>query len=302
MSKNIRNGSIFIIIAAILWALDGIIRRSLYSLSPLTIVFYEHLVGSIILTPFIFKKLIKENITASSFGWALLVSLLSGLLGTLWFTTALMRVNFIAFSVVYLLQKLQPIFATTSAAILLKEKINKKYFFWAATAIIAAYFVTFPGGRVSWQSDSQTIIAALFALGAAVAWGTSTSFSKMVLQSHSYEVATGMRFYITSLATFLILIIFQGSLPSLITPTEIMRFSFIALSTGMVALLIYYRGLQTTEAKVATILELVFPALAVFIDAVLFKTVLMNTQYLAAIILLLAIYFTSKYTKGSENV
>jgi drug/metabolite transporter (DMT)-like permease len=64
----------------------------------------------------------------------------------------------------------------------------------------------------------------------------------------------------------------------------------IALSTGMVALLIYYRGLKQTPVRVSTILELTFPFLAVIIDVVFYKTVLAPTQYLAALVLLFAMY------------
>ncbi len=291
----VTSGSTFIILAAVLWALDGVIRRSLYSLSPMTIVFYEHLAGSILLAPFFIPLLQKEVISAKSYGWAALVALLSGLLGTLWFTTALIRVNFISFSVVFLLQKLQPIFATTAAVILLKEKITANYAKWAALALVAAFFVTFPGGKVNLSTGAQTVSAALFALGAAFAWGSSTAFSKKLLALQSNTVATGLRFYLTSVFAAVALLIFQPAnpFPELET-SQLVRFFFIALSTGMVALVIYYRGLRMVQAKVATILELVFPVLAILIDATLYGSVLSFSQYAAAGLLLFAVYNTSK--------
>ena len=95
-------GPILIIIAASLWAIDGIIRRSLYVLPPITIVFYEHLIGAIILLPFLILKLTKVKISSKVLWTVAFVALLSGLLGTLWFTTALLKVNYISFSVVFL--------------------------------------------------------------------------------------------------------------------------------------------------------------------------------------------------------
>jgi len=119
------DGPLLIIIAAALWAFDGVLRRGLYTLPPLQIVFLEHLVGSILLLPFL-RKIVWQD-----FGkvWRemLLVIILSGLLGTLLFTAALQQVFFISFSVVFLLQKLQPLFAIASAKILLSEKFYKKY-------------------------------------------------------------------------------------------------------------------------------------------------------------------------------
>jgi len=51
-----------------------------------------------------------------------LVSLFSGALGTIFYTSALGKVNYIQFSVVVLLQQLQPIWAILAAYFLLKEK------------------------------------------------------------------------------------------------------------------------------------------------------------------------------------
>lgn len=306
--KSNFTGPTLIVIAASLWALDGVIRRSLFVLSPITIVFYEHLIGALLLTPFALPLFKSEKITKSSYGWAALVALLSGLLGTLWFTTALVKVNFISFSVVFLLQKLQPIFATGSAAVLLKEKISPKYLQWAGLAVVAAYFVTFPGGVVSLDTGPGTVVAALYAVGAAFAWGTSTSFSKMLLQKQSHTIATALRFYFTSVLAFVAILIFQGSagiglangLP-IVTSSEVLRFGFIAVSTGMVALLIYYKGLKQTQAKISTILELVFPLLAIFIDKLFYQTQLTIGQYLAAAVLLFAVYQTSKLN-SSKNI
>ena len=51
------SGPIFILVAATLWAFDGLIRQHLYTLPPITIIFFEHLFGLIILFPFFFKYL-----------------------------------------------------------------------------------------------------------------------------------------------------------------------------------------------------------------------------------------------------
>lgn len=166
--KKIPIGSILIITAALLWAVDGVIRRNLYSLPPITIIFFEHLIGLIILTPFVLKYVLKAKLTAREWWLIILIAVLSGLLGTLWFTTALLKVSFISFSVVFLLQKLQPIFAVSTASVFLKEKLDKRYMVWAILAIVSAYFVTFPNGYINLATGSGTIIAALYALGAAL--------------------------------------------------------------------------------------------------------------------------------------
>src|SRR3989344_5656326 len=120
--KNMKiTGPILIITAALLWAFDGLIRQNLYTLPPITIIFLEHLFGLVILLPFVYKYLFQTKLTSREWWLIILISVLSGLFGTLWFTTALGKVHFITLSVVFLLQKLQPIFAITTARIFLKE-------------------------------------------------------------------------------------------------------------------------------------------------------------------------------------
>ena len=213
------------------------------------------------------------------------------------------RVNFIPFSVVFLLQKLQPIFAITTARLVLKEKIHRDYVKWALLTMIAAFFVTFPNGQINFQTGQGTIMAALLAVGAAFAWGSSTAFSKMSLLNKPNDVMTGMRFILTSIFA-LVAIFILGKNSALFTPSlsQFARFLLIAVTTGMVAILIYYKGLKNTQVKVATILELVYPLLAVFIDMFLYKTYLAPTQYLAALVMLFGVYKISQSQNFSEVI
>lgn len=295
-------GPLFIVAGSSLWALDGILRRNLYVLPPIVIVFMEHLIGSIILLPvFIkllpeFKKILadKEKVKKIIFP-IIFIGLFGGLLGTLWFTSALAKVNFISFSVVFLLQKLQPLFAIASASILLKERITKKYFIWAGLAIFSAYFVTFPGGKVVLGAEEGVLMAVLLSVGAAFAWGMSTTFSKMLLNNLSSQLGTALRFFITTIFAFVALVI-SGSMSVLptISFNQILTLIVIAFSTGVLAMFLYYKGLKLTKAKIATIMELSFPLLAVFIDAFLYKTFLTPGQYFSAMVLFYAIYRVGK--------
>ncbi len=292
-------GPLFIALAAALWALDGITRRSLYHLSPIIIVFYEHLIGSLLLAPFVPAILKDQKLTKKVFAIGFVVALFGGLLGTLWITTALASVHFISFSVVFLIQKVQPLFTITSAALLLGEKISSKYLKWAALAIVAVFFVTFPNGNVNLATGQGTLIAALFSFGAAAVWGIGTTFSKLLLNEVSEKAGIVLRYYgATVLAFIAIFVLGKGDQIITVAPTEIGRLIFIAFTTGLAAMYLYYKGLKVTQAKVATIMELTFPLLAVFVDMFLYKTFLTPTQYLAAGLLLFAMYRVSKIQKA----
>ncbi|PIV71253.1 EamA family transporter, partial [Candidatus Roizmanbacteria bacterium CG17_big_fil_post_rev_8_21_14_2_50_39_7] len=109
---------------------------------------------------------------------------------------------------------------------------------------------------------------------------------------------TGLRFGITTLlALVAVFILNQQSKLFTVTWSQFGQFTFIALSTGMVALLIYYKGLKTTSVRVSTILELTFPLIAVFIDVILYKTVISPIQVIAAVVLLFAMYQTTRFQK-----
>lgn len=299
MKKILTFGPLFIILASILWSLDGLLRRNLYVLPPIIIVFYEHLIGFLLLTPLLFPHV--KQITAlkprvwGAFFW---VTLLSSILGTLFYTAALGQINFIQFSVVVLLQQLQPIFVVIFAWIVLKEHIDKTFIYWLVLALFGAYLVSFPDLSVNLQTGRGTIIAALLAIGAAFSWGSSTAFSRYALLRLPSLVATGLRFGLASILGFIFVFLLgsQGQLVSLTQPQWLMLL-VIALSTGMVALLIYYYGLKQTPARVSAICELTWPLSAVIIDYVYFHKSLTPTQMIGYLLLLTTIYRVSLMSK-----
>lgn len=299
LKKLLSSGPLFVIIAALLWSFDGILRRNLYTLPSAIVVFYEHLLGGILLLPILFKFL-KEIKLMGKKEWLaiILVSLFSGALGTIFYTKALGMVNYIQFSVVVLLQQLQPIWAILGAAIILKEKLTKNFLQWALLGIIAAYLITFRDLRINLTSDGNQILAALLALGAGFVWAVSTSFSKIVLNKVSFWLATFLRFWLAPVFA-LLFVISQNQQNQLFTVTisQWQSLLLITFSTGMVALVIYYYGLRKTPARVATICELTWPTSAIFIDYFLYKQRLSSTQLLGVFLLFISIYHVSKFKK-----
>jgi drug/metabolite transporter (DMT)-like permease len=294
--KYIKFGSAALILAALLFSVDGLLRRHLYTLPPSVIVFYEHLFGILILAPFAlssfkaFKKLTRRQWYAITG-----VAFLSGAVGTILYTAALGRIHFIDFSVVVLLQQLNPIFAITAAALLLREPLTKRFIGLAAVALVAAYFVTFPDLSVNLSTGTGTLVAALYAVGAAAAWGTSTAFSKYALKDTSTLHVTAARFAITPFFAFLFVLL-SGSVGSLgsISLSQFKYLVAITFSTGMVALLIYYFGLKRILASRAALLELAWPLSAVIVGYIWLEQGLSATQGLGAIVLTGTIYLIAR--------
>lgn len=286
---------LFIVFAAFLWALDGIVLRpSLYSLPVSLVVFVEHGLAFLIMLPFFIKEAKElKKLKQADWGAFLWVAVFGGVLGTMFITKALFYVEFVNLSIVILIQKLQPVFALTLAALILKEKLPKKFFKWAALAVIATYFVTFDGFLPNFDTGDKTAIAALFALGAAFAWGSSTVFGKRALKNVSFRMATYLRFGLTTLIMFFI-VTSTGSLNiaafNLITPQQWLTFLLIVFSTGGAAIFLYYYGLKQVKASTSTIAELAFPLSAILLEFVIRGRVLSLSQWVGVIILFIAIY------------
>lgn len=283
---------LLVVIAASLWAVDGIVLRpSLYSLPVPLVVLVESAIVAVLLTPFFIKrfsslKQLKQKDWFAFFG----VALLGGAVGTMAITKALFYVNFINLSVVILLQKLQPVFAISLATIFLKEKLPKEFFMWAALAIVGAYFMTFGLSAPNFSTGDKTTIAALFALLAAFSFSSSTVLSKRALRNVDYEMGTYLRFLF---ATIIMLIIASttGDISSIseITTKQILIFLIIAFTTGGAAIFLYYYGLKRISASVASICELAFPLTAVVLEYVVHGNILSIVQWIGAAVLLISI-------------
>ena len=215
------------------------------------------------------------------------------MLGTFFYTKALSYVEYIDLSVVVLLQKLQPFFAIALAAVILREKITKRFFILAVTAVVGGYLITFGNNPIANWND-KTIIAALLALLAAFSWGSSTVLGKHALNQISFMTITALRLTITAAITLFIII--SNSQYELITEMSFTNWSYIILiviSSGSIALFIYYYGLNHLPASHVTIYELFWPLSAVTIDWFIYERVMTAYQFIGAIILLTSIILLS---------
>ena len=283
---------LFVIIAASLWGVDGIVLRpALFNLPVPLVVFVESTIVAILLSPFFVKHIPSLDLLQKKDWLAfILVALLGGAIGTMAITKALFYVNFVNLSVVILLQKLQPVFAITLATIFLKEKLPRKFFWWASLAIVGAYFMTFGTMLPDFSTGNKTTVAAMFALVAAISFGSSTVLSKRALRNVSFEMGTYLRFLFSAFI-MLVLVVLLGDIGSLskITTGQVFVFLIIAFTTGGAAIFLYYFGLKRITASVATICELAFPLTAVLLEYYLRKNILDAVQWIGAGVLLLSI-------------
>ena len=291
-----------IITAAFLWSIDAYIRQSLFLLSPLLIITIEHGMGSIIFLPSIIKNWDKIiNITKK--GWLSIigVSFLGGVLGTYFYTKALGYTGYIELSIVVLLQKFQPLFAISLATIILKEKITKRFIILSIIAVIGGYLVTFGLNPVKFWNDNN-LVAAFYAILAALFWGSSTVLGKYILKDLSFSLVTALRLLLTTIFGIIIIISIKiNLLYSTISSQQWQAIFLIVFTTGTLALFIYYFGLKNIPASHATIFELFWPLSAVLIDWIINEKTLSVVQLTGAIMLLGSMTVLSN-EKANEKV
>ncbi|HZB09309.1 MAG TPA: DMT family transporter [Rubrobacter sp.] len=265
-----RNGGyasvLLIAVGAAMWGTDGILRVPLLEVaSPSQIVLLEHLV------------LLLYSVPAVVLGWrffrglgaaqwvALLVIGWGGsALATLLFTTALDVGNP---TVVILLQKTQPLFAIALAAILLRERLGWAYWPCFAVAMVGTYMISFGNLGPFTALGSAELLPAVLALGAALLWGSSTVLGRLVLKDVPFYALTGARLFL-AVPLLAGIVVAQSSVGGLAAgfASEPGRVILLALIPGLLALLLYYRGLTGTRASYATLAELAFPATAVVLN------------------------------------
>ncbi len=291
-NNQLLKGTVAISFSAVLWGFDGVVLTPrLHNLEVSWVVFILHVLPFLLMNLFLFKEYKNlKTFVRQDYIMLFLIALFGGAIGTISIVKALFLVNFEHLSVVVLLQKLQPIFAILLAAILLKEKIGKNFALWASLAIVASYFLTFGLEKPTLSSDENTLYAALFAVIAAFSFGSSTVFSKKLLQNQTFVTATFFRYGFTSVILLLYVVAF-GKYTEFQFTTQInwLYFSIIGITTGSGAIFIYYYGLRRVKAIVATISELLFPISAILFDYLFNDSILSPIQMISAVIMVFSI-------------
>lgn len=297
-------GALAICLAAIAWGFDGVVLTPrLFHLDVAFVVLMVHAIPFLGMCVFLRNELVRwKRFSRKDFVIFFLVALSGGVIGTLAIVKALFLVNFEGLSVVVLLQKLQPVFAITLATILLKERLRKWFVLWAALALAAGYFLTFGFQLPNFGTGPDTNLAILYALFAALAFGSATVFGKMLLQQYSFATVTFYRYGITAVVLFVVLLlngVFLDQFPQ-VTFENWLIFLVIGVTTGSGAIFLYYYGLKRVRATVATICELFFPIATIFFDYIVNGNALSPVQWGSVVVMIFAIFQINRLSVQKE--
>ncbi len=302
--KNTLVGASFVALAASLWGFDGVfLTPKLSNLDVVFVVFILHFIPFLIMNLFFYKEYsYLRKFTQQDILWFSLIALTGGAIGTIAIVKALFLVHFQQLSVIVLLQKLQPVFAVILAFIILGERPQRKFYVYATLAIVASYFLTFGLNIPTFTKDNDHLYAILLSLLAAFSFGSSTVFSRKVLNKFPFQVSTFFRYGFSTIVLFFFLLFF-GDLNSFSLASKGNWFFLvlISLTTGSGAIFIYYYGLRKIKASVATFAELMFPVSAIIFDYFLNGKILSVVQWIAAAVLLFAILRISMPSKSNNG-
>lgn len=287
-------GFSFIVMACALWALDTLIRYPLAGqMSASSIVFYEHLLLSIIFSIVFFKAFSAfKNIKLNHILAFIIVGMLGSALATLAFTRAFMFLNP---SIVIILQKFQPVVAVSLAAFVLKEKVNKYFMVWAFISLIGAVLISYEDILNIVNSESElsklffhdgAVLGYILVMFTVFGWGAATVFGKkLTLEGYSNEQIMAGRFLFGLIAMLPFYFIDQSFFTHNVEIYS--KISLMVLLSGLLAMYLYYMGLRRTSARSATLAEMFFPFMAVIVNWLFLDAKLTAVQMVGGAFLIL---------------
>src|SRR5215472_1393113 len=155
---------------------------------------------------------------------------------------------------------------------------------------------------VEGETFNPNFMGVALALTAAALWGAGTVLGKYVLSSASFQTMTALRF----LLAFVFLLgmnAYQKSFPvfGAVSAKTWLYIVIIAVTSGVVSLFIYYKGLTHTKASIATLAELGFPLAAVLVNYFALRIELQPSQMFGMTLLLFAICNLTKVNRQATE-
>jgi drug/metabolite transporter (DMT)-like permease len=261
-------------VAAGLWGMDALIRRPLaQSTEPATIVFGEHVVLVAVLLPVVVKALpALWRAGPRSVAAGVVIGAGSSALATILFTQAFVDGDPVTPVV---LQKVQPLIAVSLAAVMLGERPRPRFGLFLVAGVAGTWLMAFPS---PFDVSLHGLAPVFYALAAAALWALGTVLGRFLSLELPFEQVTAVRFAF-GLPAALAAVLVLGA-PLRASLHDELFIALLALVTGLVALLLYYYGLQRTTASVASLAELAFPVVAIAVGYFAFDATLSSTQVL----------------------
>jgi drug/metabolite transporter (DMT)-like permease len=267
-----------------MWGTDPIIRKTMsFTTSATTIVFGEHVILAALTLPLLLPAL--RSVFRAGWSYvaaAIVVGAGASAVATILFTDAL--IGHSDFITPVVIQKVQPLVAVAGAALLLSERPRGRFVWFFVPALVGFWLVN-QAHPLDPSAKGAVVIAE--ATGAAVLWAMGTVLGRYLARRLEFQHIVARRFFFGLLASALALPIMGASAYS--NGHDSLLILYLALATGLVALTLYYYGLQRTPAVLSSLAELTYPAVAVIAGIYAYNQHLRWTQWLGVAAILGAV-------------
>jgi drug/metabolite transporter (DMT)-like permease len=274
-------GVVLIAVAAAMWGTDPIIRKTMSgTTSATTIVFGEHVILVLCTLPFLLPALRAVFRAGRSYvAAAVVVGAGASALATILFTDAL--IGHSDFITPVVIQKIQPFIAIVAAALLLAER-PRPGFWWLFLPALAGFWLVNQSNPL--EPSAKGVVVIVEATAAAVLWGLGTVLGRYMSRELQFQHVLTLRFFFGLIASALALLVMNQ--PAYSNGHDSVLILYLALVTGLLALALYYYGLQRTPAVLSSLAELTYPAVAVIAGIYAFDQHLRWTQWIGVALIL----------------
>jgi drug/metabolite transporter (DMT)-like permease len=279
-------GVVLVAVAAAMWGTDPIIRKTMSgTTSATTIVFGEHVILVALTLPLLLPALRAVFAAGWRFVTAAVVVSAREPRPSPRSSSPTPLIGHSDFITPVVIQKVQPLVAVGAAALLLAERPRRVSRGSSYRALAGFWLVNQPN---PFDPSAGGAVVIAEATGAAVLWALGTVLGRYLSRALAFQHVLSLRFFFGLLASAILLPI-DGRERVLERATTRPLILYLALVTGLLALTLYYYGLQRTPATLASLAELTYPAVAVIAGIYAYNQHLHWTQWLGVALILGAV-------------
>jgi len=308
--NRVSYGPWLVALGAALWGTESAWRIPLNDLfdAPV-IVWWEHVLILLMFLPLLLWHLGDlRKIDPRTWGYLLFSGFAGSAVGTVFFTLALKNGNP---TVVNVILNVQPVISTIGAFLLFGDRLTRRFFLYAAIAIVAGVFLSVEHPELIGVSFEQAGLnrGTGYALLCAVFWGLSTVAGRGVMTGMPLRLAATLRVIVGLVCMSVILLLYGKMHGAALWPTAaqanagtaIGAMVLLASISGGIPLLIYFEGLRLTRASTAGYFEMMQTLAAVCITWGFFHAKLHPHQIVAAVILMAAVTMVQRAQAGANE-
>lgn len=268
-SRSRVGGPLLVALGSAGWGAENLFRKRLddLRLPSYSIVLFEHVLQVVFTLPWLLRNLAAlRTAPRRALVYVFLSGAIGSSLGTVCYTAALDTVNP---TVAAVLLNLQPVVSTIAGALLFAEKIEERFYAWAAIAVLAGVAIALPNYQAGGQLGAEGLTLVFATIGL---WGFATAAGRGAMRELPLGLATPLRLWAGLVTTAGVIgvraLLGKGGLDAapFFTAPVVESLLLLTTLTGVIPLFVYFAGLATTPASIAGYCEMLYTVSATFVS------------------------------------